>query len=247
MTNKVLITGANKGIGFETARQLAHQGWYVLLGVRNRQRGEAAIDKLKQENITSVELVDIDLNDLSSIQSAAEYVKTHHPDLSAVINNAGIPGDMQKRPLDFEVDELRSVIDVNFYGNFAMIKAFAPILASNKGKILNLTIPSIGFSTFRPFAYMASKAPLNSMIKSIGYDFKRNNVPVEVYGVMPGGVQTDLNGHMDGWMMHTLPEGGKTVAEALLDKHNHQGKILNRMGLSSLIKKNILRKLNLSK
>jgi len=237
MTNKVLITGANKGIGFETARQLGELGWYVLLGARNQVRGEEAVSKLKSEGIQGVEWINIDLNNEDTITEAAEYVSKAHPDLKAVINNAGIPGDMQKRPLDFTVEELRELTEVNFLGNFAMIKAFTPILERNNGRILNLTITSTGMGAFRPFGYMMSKAPLNAMIKVIGNDFKSNHVPVQIYGVIPGGVTTDLNGNQDGWMMRSVEDGGQTVVNALLNKRNLQGKTLVRLGVGKQLLK----------
>lgn len=243
MTKKVLITGANRGIGFETARQLGKQGWYILLGSRNQQRGRDAIAKLNAQGIYSVELIPIDLNNINSIDDAAKYIQENHPDLNAVINNAGISGDMAKRPLDFTATEISELVKVNVEGNFQMIKKFTPILANNHGKILNLTIPLMITKFFKPFGYMTSKAALNTMIKSIDYDFKQNNVPVEVYGIMPGGVSTDLNGHMGGWMMHTVEEGGQIVATALTDPRNHQGKILNRMGIVELGAKQVWKKL----
>ena len=150
MSKKVLITGANKGIGFETARQLGEQGWYILLGARNEQRGMEAVNTLQREGI-NVEWVRIDLNHDETIDSAAQYIRVHHSDINVLINNAGVSGNMQAKPLDVDVDELRSLTEVNFFGNFQMIKAFTPILARNKGRIVNLSItfkPSSFFSTF---------------------------------------------------------------------------------------------------
>jgi len=247
MTNKVLITGANKGIGFETARQLANQGWYILLGARNLDRGREAVQKLNHEGIHSVELIEIDLNDLNTITTAAGYVVQKHPDLKAVINNAGIPGDMEKRPLDFDTSELDELMKVNVYGNFQMIKQFTPILAKNHGKILNLTIPLMVTPFFKPFGYMTSKSALNTMIKLVGSDYKQHKIPVEVYGVIPGGVSTDLNDHMSGWMMHSVTEGGKIISDALLDSKNHQGKIINKTGVIGLGAKQLWKKLPINK
>ncbi|MFC4770853.1 SDR family NAD(P)-dependent oxidoreductase [Enterococcus hermanniensis] len=245
MTNKVLITGANKGIGFESARQLGHKGWYILLGARNEERGLAAVQQLKNEGIANVEWVQIDLNDLASITNAAAYIRENHSDLNALINNAGISGDMHKRPLDFTLDELKAVTEVNVYGNFSMIKAFTPILSKNQGKILHVTLPGIGAGSFRPFAYMASKASLNSMIRNFGYDFKKNQISVDIFGVMPGGIQTDLNDHMTGWMMRTLPEGTKSIVDVLTDGKSHQGKILSRSGMAGSLTKHLLKQVNI--
>lgn len=108
MSKKVLITGANKGIGFETARQLGQQGWYILLGARNEQRGMEAVNTLQREGI-NVEWVRIDLNHAETIDSAAQYIRAHHSDINVLINNAGVSGNMQAKPLDVDVDELRSL------------------------------------------------------------------------------------------------------------------------------------------
>lgn len=186
---------------------------------------------MHDEGINDVEWINIDLNNEDTIVTAAEYVKQNHSDLNAVINNAGIPGDMQKKPLDFTTEELREVTNVNFLGNFAMIKAFTPILERNNGRILNLTIPSTGFGAFHPFAYMMSKAPLNAMIKVLGKDFKANKITVQIFGVIPGGVTTDLNGNQESWIMRTVEDGGKSVVNALLSHRNLQGKVLIRFGI----------------
>ncbi|MCE3399150.1 SDR family NAD(P)-dependent oxidoreductase, partial [Staphylococcus aureus] len=81
MSKKVLITGANKGIGFETARQLGEQDWYILLGARNEQRGMEAVNTLQREGI-NVKWVRIDLNHDETIDSAAQYIRAHHSDIN---------------------------------------------------------------------------------------------------------------------------------------------------------------------
>ena len=99
MSETVLITGANKGIGFEIARQLGQKGWTILLGARNKERGLAAVNKLQAVGVT-VELVMIDLNDLETIHAAADKIANVHPELKVLVNNAGIPGDMEAKPLE---------------------------------------------------------------------------------------------------------------------------------------------------
>ncbi|MDR1908616.1 MAG: SDR family NAD(P)-dependent oxidoreductase [Spirochaetaceae bacterium] len=236
MKNKVLITGANKGIGFEVARQLGHLGWSILLGARNEQRGQKAVKILQEEGVNDVEWLKIDFNNLDTIARAAETVRANHSDLNVLINNAGIPGDMHKPGYEFDVTELREVIDVNFYGNFAMVKAFLPILRENNGRILNLTIPigtSLSNPNFNPFAYKTSKAALNAMIQSLGASFKQNSIPVEIFGVMPGGITTDLNNNSTGPFMKTVSAGGKVIVDLLLNGENYQGQVINEWGVSA--------------
>jgi NAD(P)-dependent dehydrogenase (short-subunit alcohol dehydrogenase family) len=230
MSNKVLVTGANKGIGFETARQLGVLGWTVLLGARDETRGQNAVAKLKAEGIDA-QWIKIDYNDVETIQLAAQAVADNHADLKVLINNVGIPGDMRKPGYEFELSELREVIDVNFYGNFAMIKAFYPILAKNNGRILNLTIPIGSNERWHPFTYTTSKAALNVMIQSLAISFEQGNIPVEIFGVMPGGVTTDLNGNSTGPYMKTVVEGGKVVVDLLTDGKNYQGQIIDERGV----------------
>jgi NAD(P)-dependent dehydrogenase (short-subunit alcohol dehydrogenase family) len=230
MTKKVLVTGANKGIGFEIARQLGHLGYSILLGARNETRGLNAVEALKNEGIESVEWIKIDYNDVETINAAAQLVQDKHSDLSILINNAGIPGDMQKPGYEFELSELREVVEVNVFGNFAMIKAFLPILTKNSGRIVNLTIPIGSNPYWHPFTYTTSKAALNVMIQSLGISFEQNNIPVEIFGVMPGGTTTDLNNNATGPFMKSVSEGGKVIVDLLLDGKNYQGCVVNEWG-----------------
>ncbi|GFH40366.1 SDR family NAD(P)-dependent oxidoreductase [Lactococcus insecticola] len=239
MANMALISGANKGIGFETARQLGLLGWTILLGARDETRGLEAVAKLQDENIAA-EWIKIDLNDFNTIHQAADNVRANHPELNLLINNAGIPGDMQKAPLDFTVDELREVTDVNFYGNFEMIKTFTPILAENNGRIANLTIPTAASAFFSPFAYKVSKAPLNMMIEAFGQSFTKQAIPVEIFGIMPGGITTDLNGNATGPHMKTVVEGGKLIVDLLTNGKNFQGQVINEYGVAMAYEANYM-------
>ena len=90
----VLVTGANKGIGFGIAKHLGLSGWQVIIGARNEQRAEKAISELKAEGIDVLGWVNIELKDLANIKKAAKEIKERFPELSLLVNNAGIPGDM---------------------------------------------------------------------------------------------------------------------------------------------------------
>jgi NAD(P)-dependent dehydrogenase (short-subunit alcohol dehydrogenase family) len=232
MANKVLVTGGNKGIGFEVARQLGALGWYVLLGTRDETRGQDAVARLRAEGVDA-QWLKIDYNDVGTIQAAARTVADSHADLRVLVNNAGIPGDMRKPGYEFELTELREVIDVNFYGNFAMVKAFYPILAENGGRILNLTIPIGSNPHWHPFAYTTSKAALNVMIQSLAISFEQGGIPVEIFGVMPGGVTTDLNGNSTGPHMKTVAEGGRVIVDLLTDGKSYQGQIVDQYGAAA--------------
>jgi NAD(P)-dependent dehydrogenase (short-subunit alcohol dehydrogenase family) len=230
MAYKVLITGGNKGIGFELARQLGGLGWSILLGARSEQRGQDAVARLQEDGVEAVEWIKLDLTDADTISAAARTVQSKHADLNILINNAGIPGDMRKAGYEFDTAELRAVIDVNFLGNFSMVKAFLPILSKNKGRILNITIPIASNPNWHPFAYTTSKAALNVMIQSLGVSFTQNQIPVEIFGIMPGGITTDLNNNATGPFMKTVSEGGKLIVNLLTNGKNYQGQVINQAG-----------------
>lgn len=237
VTNKALITGANKGIGFEIARQLGQKGWSILLGARSEKRGLEAVEKLRSEGIV-VEWIQIDLNKFETIYNAADYVNNHHSDLNALVNNAGIPGNMPAAPLDVPIEELRELTEVNFFGNFEMIKTFTPVLEKNTGRILNVTIPSKPSVFIDAFSYTATKAGLNAMIKLFARDFKKKKIPVEIFGLTPGGITTDLNNNQTGPFMRTAKEGAASIVNVITDHRNHQGKILIRITPFNLFRKN---------
>lgn len=236
MTNKVLITGANKGIGFEVAKQLGAQGWSILLGARNEQRGLAAVHELEKQGIQA-EWLKIDLDDLNTVHAAAADVAERHPDLNLLINNAGIAGDMAAEPLTVKTDDLRETLTVNVIGSFEMIKAFTPILRKNHGRIANMTIPVNPSGFWHPFSYVTSKSALDKMVEMFGQSFKRQHIPVDIFGIMPGGVSTDLNHHMTNPFIHTVEEGAAIVVKIVTDGHHHQGKIVNDYGLGKLVKR----------
>lgn len=229
MTKKVFITGANKGIGKEIAYQMGKSGWTILLGARDEGRGLAATDELKSKGIDAI-YVKIDLQKHETISAAVKTVKSQHKDITMLINNAAIPGDMRKSGSEFTVEELREVMETNVFGTFDLTQQLLPILEANKGRVLNITIP-IGMSDFfNPFAYKTSKAALNAMTQSFAQNFINAGTPMEIFAVMPGGVTTDLNDNMTGDFMKTVPEAGQLITDIIFDGKNHNGEIINFNG-----------------
>lgn len=229
MTKKVFITGANKGIGKEIARQMGKNGWTILVGARDASRGLAAVDELKSEGIDAI-YVNIDLQNPETILAAVNIIKSQHPDLTMLINNAAIPGDMRKPGYEFTLDELREVMETNVFGTFDLTQQLLPTLEANSGRILNISIP-IGMSDFfNPFAYKMSKASLNAITQSLAQNFSQAEKPLEIFAIMPGGTTTDLNGNMTGDFMKTAPEAGKLIADIIFDGKNHNSEIINFNG-----------------
>ena len=224
----ILITGANKGIGYAMAEQLVKAGHHVLIGARNAMRGNAAMEKLRK--FGKADYVPLDLSENKTLQQQAKHIGETFPELSVLINNAAIPGDMNKVGWEFEVEELMAVQQVNFFGAFVVSKTLLPVLIANRGTILNVSIPIEPADWFNPFAYQTSKAPLNVFTKSWGLRFEKENIPVTIFAVMPGATATDLNGHKVDEIFKTPARAAELILQYLFDGQNHNRQVLNYDG-----------------
>jgi NAD(P)-dependent dehydrogenase (short-subunit alcohol dehydrogenase family) len=195
-----LITGANKGIGFETARQLGAAGQHVIIGARDAAKGEAAAASLREAGY-SVEAVQLDVTNAASIKAAAETITAKHGHLDVLVNNAGINIEFGgTAPDTLTVDQLRETFETNVFGAFSVLQAFAPLLEKAKGRVINvssklgsLTLQSDPTSDYYPFvmpAYNASKAALNGL--TIAYSKAYAPKGISVASICPGWVKTDL-------------------------------------------------------
>jgi NAD(P)-dependent dehydrogenase (short-subunit alcohol dehydrogenase family) len=136
----ILITGANKGIGFETARQLAQLNYFVYVGSRDRANGEEAIQKLNKEGITNVELLIIDVSDHESVRKAREQLESKIDALDILINNAGIAGQQPQDFVSGTLTNLRNIFDTNFFGTVRTTQEFLPLLQrSGQASIINVS------------------------------------------------------------------------------------------------------------
>lgn len=223
---KVLVTGANKGIGFGIAKHLGLSGWQVIIGARDKERAEKAIRELQALDIEVSGWVNIELTDLTGIEKAVEELEEKHPDLSLLVNNAGIPGDMSVDSLHTEIGVVRETLEVNFVGTFQLTKAMAPLLSRNGGRIVNVTVPSEVSPYWHPLAYVASKAAQNAMMGVMAIEFQQQAVPLEIFSVHPGPTTTDLNGNMALPGFHDIETVGKKMAGLINDGKSHQGEFL---------------------
>ena len=226
MTKIVLVTGANKGIGFGIAKYLGKSGWQVIVGARDEGRAVKAIDELRSADVDVLGWVNIELRDLASIEQAAKEIGGKYPELSLLVNNAGIPGDMSVDSLHTELSDIRETLDVNFIGTFALTKALMPLLSRNGGRIVNVTVPSEISPYWHPLAYVASKAAQNAMMGVMAIEFQQSNTPLEVFSVHPGPTTTDLNGNMALPGFHDIETVGRKMAELINDGQSHQGEFI---------------------
>jgi NAD(P)-dependent dehydrogenase (short-subunit alcohol dehydrogenase family) len=228
-TSTALITGANKGIGLETARQLGRKGMHVLLGSRDRARGSAAADGLRAEGL-SVDLVELDVTSAASIHAAAASVSRTCERLDVLVNNAAVSLDDQTRqPSEQSIDMWRRTFENNFFGMIAVTQAFLPLLRrSEAGRIVNL---SSGLASITHLAdpndgmpkhiaaYSISKTAVNTWTVLLAHELR--NTPIKVNAADPGWVKTDLGGPD---AMLELEEGAQTsVWLATLDETGPTG------------------------
>ena len=226
----VLITGANKGIGFETARQLAQLGYFVYLGSRNRQRGSDAVKKLRDSGISSVGLVEIDVTDIHSVKQARQELESKTEALDVLINNAGISGGPVQNMSTVEMENLRKVFDTNFFGAVQTTQQFIDLLKkSNKPVIVNVSSElgslTLHSSTLNPNykiydAYSCSKTALNAFTVMLANEFRNTNFRINC--VSPGYTATDLNHHRG---TQTVEQGAKFIVKfATTDEEGLTGK-----------------------
>jgi NAD(P)-dependent dehydrogenase (short-subunit alcohol dehydrogenase family) len=229
-----LITGANKGIGFETARQLGQKGITVLVGARDDAKARVAAEKLRKDGIDAHGIV-IDVNDAASIKKAAAQVERDYSRLDILINNAGVMlDDQKKKPSEQSLEVWRKTFDTNLFGLIATTQAFLPLLRkSAAGRIVNLSsiLGSIHFHATpgspiydnKVAAYNVSKSAVNAFTVQLAYELK--DTPMKVNAAHPGWVKTEMGGE-DAPM--EISDGAKTsVALATVGPDGPNGAFLH--------------------
>ncbi|OUJ11659.1 SDR family oxidoreductase [Acetobacter sp. DsW_063] len=202
-TRIALVTGSNKGIGLEIARQLAQAGIHVIIGVRNSERAKAAIADLASQGL-DVASVRIDLTDHTSIAAAAEMIRNRYGQLDILVNNAGIVDPQDGPPSAGAPEAVRRIMDTNFVGTIAVTQAMLPLLRqSPKGRIVNLSSAlgslavmgdrSSPYYSARLIGYNASKAALNMLTVQLAAELDETGIVIN--SVAPGYVKTDLTEH----------------------------------------------------
>ena len=196
-----LITGANKGLGFETARQLGAKNVKVLIGARDETRGREAAENLQKDGLDA-EFVLIDVTDEKTLEAAAKYVEENYGKLDVLVNNAGIAVEYGLEPGELDLKSIRQTFDTNFFGVIAVTNAFLPLIKkSDSGRIVNVSSglgslaqnsdPNWDFSAVKPVAYNSSKAALNMFTVILASQLK--DAKIKVNAADPGYTATDLN------------------------------------------------------
>lgn len=202
---KVFITGANKSIGFETAKQLANNNYYVFIGSRNLAKGEEAVTKLKEEGLTNIEAIEIDVSSPDSVTAARKALGDKTDTLDVLINNAGISGVTRGLPqsaISTDLKVIRNVFDTNFFGIIDVTQKFMDLLEKSEApRIVNVTsglasltlhsAPSWKYYKNKTAAYVPSKVALNAYTIVLAYELK--DIAFKVNAVDPGFTATDFN------------------------------------------------------
>lgn len=226
MKKQALVTGANKGIGYEIARHLGKSGWQVIVGARNEERALKAIASLQADGVDVAGWQYVNLSDNKEIEASAQEIAQNYPTLSLLVNNAGTPGDMTVRSYEQTLEDVLATVQVNYVGTFYLTKLLIPLLRINQGRICNITVPSVFSPYWHPLAYVASKAGQNTMISTLGWEFDHFKEPMEAFTIHPGATSTDLNGHYDGPGSHQPDVIGEKVAAIINDGKRHNGEFI---------------------
>jgi NAD(P)-dependent dehydrogenase (short-subunit alcohol dehydrogenase family) len=188
-----VVTGGNRGIGFETCRQLARSGLTVVLAARDAAKGRAAAEGLRQEGL-DVESASLDVADDVSVRELGGWMKTARGRVDVLVNNAGIMIDGEGAGLrQVDVDTLRRTMEVNLYGAVRVTQALLPLMPAG-GRIINV---SSGLGQLSDMGggwpgYRISKTSLNALTRILASELQGSGIRVN--SVCPGWVRTDMGG-----------------------------------------------------
>jgi NAD(P)-dependent dehydrogenase (short-subunit alcohol dehydrogenase family) len=235
--NKIaLVTGANRGIGLETARQLGKKHVTVIVAARTLKSAEETAAKLKAEGIDAFP-VKLDVTNVQDREAAAKTVGDRFGKLDILINNAGVgaqDGTLVNKTIHTTEEELQKIFGTNLFSVIAVTRAFLPLLKkSEAGRIVNLSSilgsltlhadPDSRIASVKTFAYDASKAALNAFTIHLAAELKHTKIKVN--SAHPGWVKTDMGG--DEAPME-IPEGAKTSVDlALLGPDGPNGRFIH--------------------
>lgn len=222
-----LVTGANRGLGFETAKQLGLKGFKVYMACRDEQKGRLATDLLKSMNINAV-AIKMDVTKTKEIRDAVDLFKKSGEVPDVIVNNAGVFLEVLSGPQDSEsilnVDPviILKTIETNTMGPLKLIQAFVPMMVKKgHGRIINISSGMGQLSQMGGNApgYRMSKTALNALTRILQVELEGTNISVN--SVCPGWVKTDMGGSS---APRSLEEGVKTTLWLATTENSPQGK-----------------------
>jgi NAD(P)-dependent dehydrogenase (short-subunit alcohol dehydrogenase family) len=226
----VFITGANKGIGFETAKQMAQLGYFVYLGSRDKTKGMDAIHQLKGLGIANVEWIEIDVTNINSMKRAKQELENKLKDLDVLVNNAGIAGEQPQNISTGNIENLRNVFETNFWGAVQTTQLFMDLLKKSNSPVIVNVSSELGSLTMHSSttrnpnwknfdAYSCSKTALNAFTVMLANECRNTNFKIN--SVSLGYPATDLNGYQG---IQTVEQGAAFIVKyASLDKEGLTG------------------------
>jgi NAD(P)-dependent dehydrogenase (short-subunit alcohol dehydrogenase family) len=231
MSKNVLITGANKSIGYETARRLGEMGYRVWLGARDAERGEAAAKRLRALG-HDVRFIELAVEDDASVRAAADRVHREDGRLDVLVNNAGISGAFVD-PVDQSVDDIRNVYEINVFGPIRVTQAFLSLLktagsativnvSSELGSLGALTDPENEFYGVNSLGYNSSKSALNAVTVSFSKALASSGIKVN--SADPGYTKTDFNGNTG---YRTVQQAAEIIVQLAAAQDGQTGTYVN--------------------
>ena len=197
MQKIALVTGGNRGIGFETCRQLGHKGFSVILTSRDKALGEEAAAELAQAGLeVAYHLLDVTNRD--QVSRISTFVEKEYGRLDVLVNNAGVSLDGDKGVFEVEQMVFEETFDVNLYGVLRVARAFIPLMIKNNyGRVVNVSssagsLKAMGAVAGAWAAYRTSKAALNALTRVMASKVKEHNIKINA--VAPGWVRTRMGG-----------------------------------------------------
>jgi NAD(P)-dependent dehydrogenase (short-subunit alcohol dehydrogenase family) len=200
----VFITGANRSIGLETAKQLSEKGLFVYLGTRNLEKGREVVKELAEQGFSNIKAIEIDVTNPESISKAKDIVEKEQGKLDILINNAGILGVNPQTAAETSVEDIKEVFETNFFGAINVTQAFLDLLKKSESpRISNITSglgsltlhadPDWKYYPVKTAAYGPSKSALNAYTLVLAYELRE--LPFKVNVIDPGYTATDFNHH----------------------------------------------------
>lgn len=230
----VLITGANKGIGLETAKQLAKKGLFIYLGSRDIAKGNAIVKELIENGSENIQAIEIDVTKPETILAAKNIIEKERGHLDILINNAGISGIVPQNAIETSIDNYKEVFETNFYGVISVTQAFIDLLRKSEApRIVNVSTsvgslalqsnpdwPAYDYAKYA--VYGSSKAAMNMYTIHLAYEMR--NTAFKINAVCPGLTKTDFT-NFNGGEVDVAAK--RIIKYALLDENGPTGKFFS--------------------